>query len=69
MKKYILFPFTLVLIAILLTSCTSKSADNSNLGDGKNQASQKGNAKKEHGHDEQVPDGVATGWRVGWSSG
>ncbi len=52
MKKYILFAFTLVLIAILLTSCTSKSADNSNLGDGKNQASQKGNAKKEHGHDE-----------------
>lgn len=52
MKKFFLSQFALVLIAILLTSCTSKLADNSNLREGKNQASQEVKPKKEHGHGE-----------------
>lgn len=51
MKKHIPFLFALVLITVLFfTGCSSKLADNSDLGEDKNQAFQKENAKKEHDH-------------------
>ena len=50
MKKTILLLFTLILTVFFFANCTSKSVDNSNSEEGKNQAAFKGSDYKEHTH-------------------
>ncbi|MBX9721793.1 MAG: efflux RND transporter periplasmic adaptor subunit [Candidatus Obscuribacterales bacterium] len=56
MRKHILLPFALILTAFFFISCTSKSIDNRDFVEGKNQPLQEESTRKEHTHGEQADE-------------